>query len=61
VTHIDPDPAWLLWEDVARGLNALEQAGLCFDLVLRHWQLPQAAHVASRHERLHSVLDHIPA
>jgi L-fuconolactonase len=61
LAHIGPDPAWLLREDVARGLNALEQAGLCFDLVLRHWQLPQAAHVTSRHEGLHFVLDHIPA
>ncbi|MCZ9881201.1 amidohydrolase family protein [Arthrobacter sp. B2a2-09] len=59
LAHIDPDPAWLLREDVARGLNALEQAGLCFDLVLRHWQLSQAAHVASRHQGLRLVLDHL--
>ncbi|MCX2748734.1 amidohydrolase family protein [Arthrobacter sp. MI7-26] len=59
LAHIDPDPAWLLRDDVGRGLDALERAGLCFDLVLRHWQLPQAAGVAARHEKLTFVLDHL--
>lgn len=59
LAHIDPDLEWLLREDVGRGLDALERAGLCFDLVLRHWQLPQAARVASRHDGLTFVLDHL--
>lgn len=59
LVHIDPDPEWLLREDVARGLAALERAGLCFDLVVRDWQLPQAALVSGRHEGLRFVLDHL--
>ena len=43
LAHIDPDPEWLLRPDVARGLSALGREGLAFDLVVRDWQLPQAA------------------
>ena len=59
LAHIDPDPEWLLRQDTRRGLDSLEQAGLCFDFVLRDWQLPQAAIVASRHDGLRFVLDHL--
>ncbi|WP_432936893.1 amidohydrolase family protein [Kribbella sp. CA-253562] len=59
LVHIDPDPAWLLRDDVALGLAALEREGLCFDLVVREWQLPQAAFVSGRHEGLRLVLDHL--
>jgi L-fuconolactonase len=59
LVHIDPDPEWLLRDDVAVGLTALERAGLCFDLVVRDWQLPQAAVVSGRHEGLRLVLDHL--
>jgi L-fuconolactonase len=59
LVHIDPDPEWLLREDVALGLAALDREGLCFDLVVRDWQLPQAALVSGRHEGLRFVLDHL--
>lgn len=59
LAHIDPDPEWLLREDVGRGLDALARAGLCFDLVVREWQLPQAVEVVSRHDGLQFVLDHL--
>jgi len=59
LVHIDPDPEWLLRADVGRGLAALEREGLCFDLVVREWQLPQAALVSGRHEGLRFVLDHL--
>jgi L-fuconolactonase len=59
LVHIDPDPEWMLREDVALGLAALDGEGLCFDLVLREWQLPQAALVSGRHEGLRFVLDHL--
>lgn len=59
LAHIDPDPKWLLRADVGRGLDALGRAGLCFDLVVRDWQLPQAVALASRHEELRFVLDHL--
>jgi L-fuconolactonase len=59
LAHIDPDPEWMLRADVGRGLSALEREGLCFDLVVRDWQLPQAALVSARHEGLRFVLDHL--
>ena len=59
LAHIDPDPEWLLREDVAVGLAALEREGLCFDLVVREWQLAQAALLADRHGGLRFVLDHL--
>ena len=59
LAHIDPDRKWLLRADVGRGLDALGRAGLCFDLVVRDWQLPQAAELAARHEGLRFVLDHL--
>lgn len=59
LVHIDPDPEWMLRDDVARGLGVLDREGLCFDLVVRDWQLPQAALVSGRHEGLRFVLDHL--
>lgn len=59
LVHIDPDPEWLLRDDVGRGLAALEQEGLPFDLVIREWQLSQAARVAGAHPGLRFVLDHL--
>jgi L-fuconolactonase len=59
LVHIDPDPEWMLREDVAVRLAALEREGLCFDLVVREWQLSQAALVSGRHEGLRFVLDHL--
>lgn len=59
LAHIDPDPEWLLRDDVSRGLHMLAEEGLCFDLVVRDWQLPQAAHLAARHPELQLVLDHL--
>jgi L-fuconolactonase len=59
LVHVDPDPEWLLRDDVGGGLAALEQEGLPFDLVIREWQLSQAARVAGEHPGLRFVLDHL--
>ncbi|TDW69786.1 amidohydrolase family protein [Kribbella pratensis] len=59
LVHIDPDPEWLAREDVALGIGVLEREGLCFDFVVRDWQLPQAAVVSGRHEGVRFVLDHL--
>ena len=59
LVHIDPDPEWLVREDVALGIGVLEREGLCFDFVVRDWQLPQAAVVSGRHEGVRFVLDHL--
>lgn len=59
LVHIDPDPEWLGRGEVARGLGHLASAGLSFDLVVRWWQLPLAARVATEHPSLTFVLDHL--
>ncbi|MFJ8009455.1 amidohydrolase family protein [Streptomyces fagopyri] len=59
LAHIDPDPEWLMREEISRGLAVLEGDGLCLDLVVREWQLPQATRLAARHEGLRFVLDHL--
>ncbi|WP_431219821.1 amidohydrolase family protein [Leifsonia xyli] len=59
LAHIDPDPEWLLRADVADGLAALGREGLTFDLVVRDWQLGQAAQAAARHDGVAFVLDHL--
>ncbi|MFP3464088.1 amidohydrolase family protein [Leifsonia sp. SIMBA_070] len=59
LAQIDPDPQWLLRPDVGHGLDVLEAVGVSFDLVVRDWQLGQAAQVAGRHPGLTFVLDHL--
>lgn len=59
LAHLDPDPRWLGRDDVARGFEALAEAGLAFDLVVRAAQLPLAVEVARAHPGLHLVLDHL--
>nr|WP_313895988.1 amidohydrolase family protein [Streptomyces sp. YIM 98790] len=55
----EPDPRWLLRADVARGLAAVADAGLVYDLVILPHQLPAAAEAASRFPQLTFVLDHL--
>ncbi|HEV7183879.1 MAG: amidohydrolase family protein [Actinomycetales bacterium] len=59
LSHMDPNPEWLLREDVGRGFGTLEQEGLTFDLVIRDRQLSQAARLAGRHTGLRFVVDHL--
>ncbi|MEI5103065.1 amidohydrolase family protein [Streptomyces sp. PmtG] len=55
----EPDPAWLLRADVRRGLAAVADAGLVYDLVVRPHQLPVCAEAAARLPHLTFVLDHL--
>lgn len=55
----EPDPRWLVREDVLRGLSAVAAAGLAYDLVILPHQLPAATAVARRLPGLRFVLDHI--
>lgn len=59
LAHIDPDPQWLVREDLTDGFAALGRLRLSFDFVVRDWQLPQASVVASRHPDVQFVLDHL--
>ncbi|MFF0186231.1 amidohydrolase family protein [Streptomyces sp. NPDC005244] len=53
------DPGWLLRADVRRGLEAVAEAGLVYDLVVLPHQLPMCARAAAAHPGLTFVLDHL--
>ncbi|WP_406440515.1 amidohydrolase family protein [Streptomyces sp. NBC_01613] len=55
----EPDPEWLLRPDVLRGLTAVADAGLVYDLVVLPHQLPACARAAAALPQLTFVLDHL--
>ncbi|WP_405609320.1 amidohydrolase family protein [Streptomyces sp. NBC_00076] len=55
----EPDPEWLLRADVRRGLAAVADAGLVYDLVVLPHQLPACAKAAAALPELTFVLDHL--
>ncbi|MGW0465520.1 amidohydrolase family protein [Streptomyces sp. NPDC003027] len=55
----EPDPRWLVRPDVLRGLTAIAEAGLVYDLVVKPYQLAAAAEAAQRLPGLTFVLDHL--
>jgi len=54
----EPDPGWLDRPDVRRGLRAVGDAGLPYDLLVRPAQLPAVLRVASDLSEVRFVLDH---
>ncbi|THA35173.1 amidohydrolase [Streptomyces sp. A1277] len=54
----EPDPDWLLRPAVLRGLTAVADAGLVYDLVVLPHQLPAATRAAALLPGLVLVLDH---
>ena len=59
VTFVEPDEQWLGRDDVGRGLSQLGRAGLTFDILVSHQQLPLATEVVGRHPTTSFVLDHL--
>jgi len=59
LVHDEPDPEWLLRPDVGRGLAAVADAGLVFDLLVRARELPAASVIVDRHPDLRFVIDHL--
>ncbi|MFJ9241935.1 amidohydrolase family protein [Streptomyces sp. NPDC101776] len=55
----EPDPNWLLRPDVLRGLTAVADAGLVYDLLVQPHQFPAAVEVAAALPQLTFVLDHL--
>ncbi|MGC5054037.1 amidohydrolase family protein [Micromonospora sp. DT48] len=55
----EPDPAYLDRPDVRRGIAAVGDAGLVFDLLVRQHQLPMAARLAHDLPQVRFVLDHL--
>jgi L-fuconolactonase len=57
--HDEPDPGWLGRADVRRGLAAVQEAGLVYDLLVRTAQLPAALETARALPGLRFVIDHL--
>ncbi len=58
LVHDEPDPDWLLRDDVQRGIAAVGRADLAFDLLVRTRELPAALETVRRHE-LQFIVDHL--
>jgi L-fuconolactonase len=56
--HDEPDPEWLLREDVQNGIAAVGEAGLVYDLLVRTRELPAALETVKRHPDMRFVIDH---
>jgi L-fuconolactonase len=56
--HDEPDPGWLGRDDVRRGLRAVADAELAYDLLVRARELPAAIDVARGLPNLTFVVDH---
>lgn len=57
--HDEPDADWLLRGDVRRGLAAVRDAGLVYDLLVRPRELPAALDAARAMPGLRFVIDHL--
>jgi L-fuconolactonase len=57
--HDEPDPEWLLREDVRRGLAAVQARGLAYDILVRARELAAATKTVAALPNLRFVLDHI--
>ncbi len=54
----EPDPEWLIRDDVLRGLKAVGEAGLVYELLTLPHQLPAAIEAIRRLPETSFVLDH---
>jgi L-fuconolactonase len=57
--HDEPEQAWLLRDDVQRGLRAVRDADLVYDLLVRTRELPAAREVVRRFPDIRFVIDHM--
>jgi L-fucono-1,5-lactonase len=56
--HDEADPDWLLRDDVQRGIAAVGEAGLVYDLLVRTRELPAALRTVQRNPHVSFVIDH---
>jgi L-fucono-1,5-lactonase len=57
--HDEEDAGWLLRPEVQRGLAAVGEAGLAYDLLVRARELPAALATARRFPEMRFVIDHL--
>ncbi|MFD8378480.1 amidohydrolase family protein [Streptomyces sp. NPDC059679] len=58
IVQDESDPEWLQQPAVERGLRAVQDSGLGYDVLIRDHQFPQAIRLAERLPELPLVLDH---
>ncbi len=59
LVHNEADAEWLLRDDVRRGLKAVGDAGLAYDLLLRSREIPAALRTVADFPSMRFVVDHI--
>jgi L-fuconolactonase len=57
--HDEPDAGWLLRKDVQRGIGAIGEAGLVYDILVRTRELPAALDLVRKLPDVSFVIDHI--
>ena len=57
--HDEADPEWLLRPDVKRGIAAVGQAGLTYDILVRSLELPSGLATVQAFPGMRFVVDHI--
>lgn len=57
--HDEPDPSWLLRPAVRRGIRAVGDAGLVYDLLVRTRELPAALETVRSLPHVRFVIDHL--
>jgi L-fuconolactonase len=57
--HDEPDPRWLTRPEVLRGIRAVGEAGLAYDLLVRTRELPAALEAALALPEVRFVVDHL--
>ena len=57
--HDEANPEWLMRADVQRGIGAVGQAGLVYELLVRTRELPAAVATARAHPDMRFVVDHL--
>ena len=57
--EIDDDDYWILRQDVANGLELLEEKNLTFDFLVRPRHLPAIPKIASAYPKARFVIDHM--
>jgi L-fuconolactonase len=57
--HDEPDPEWLRRDDVRRGIRAVGESGLVYDLLVRTRELPAALALVEALPDVRFVIDHI--
>ena len=57
--HDEPDPEWLLRDDVRRGIRSVADAGLVYDLLVRSRELPAAREIVASMPDARFVVDHL--